>query len=56
MTTNLDLYNEYIKGADANDRRRFDSFLIGWLLSALDEDTARQALEAAAAQVNGDAL
>jgi hypothetical protein len=53
VTTNLDLYKAYTLGADINALHRFDSFLIGWLLSAVDEETARAALEAAAAQVNG---
>jgi hypothetical protein len=55
VTTNLDLYKAYTLGADINALHRFDSFLIGWLLSAVDEETAKAALEAAAAQVNGGA-
>lgn len=51
--TSLDKYESYIAGADRNDRSRFDSFLIGWLLSAVDEETATRALDEAAAQING---
>jgi hypothetical protein len=50
---NMDLYTTYTRGADANDLRRFDAFLLGALLMAVDEETARTALEAAAADVNG---
>lgn len=55
MSANLDLYDEFTRGADANDRRRFDSFLIGFLLNSVDEETARAALETAASHVNGGA-
>lgn len=53
--SNLNKYESYIAGADRNDRSRFDSFLIGWLLSAVDEETATRALDEAAAQINGGA-
>jgi hypothetical protein len=49
---NLDLYATYTRGADANDLRRFGAFLLGALLTAVDEETARTALEAAADDVN----
>lgn len=50
--SNVDLYEPYVQGADANDRRRFDSFLIGFLLNSVDDETAHAALDAAAADVN----
>jgi hypothetical protein len=46
-------YDAYIAGADANDRRRFDAYLLGYLLHAADDVTRKDALEAAAADVNG---
>ena len=48
-------YEAYIAGADTNDRRRFDSYLLGYLLHAVDDETRTAALEAAAADVNGGA-
>jgi hypothetical protein len=50
---NLAIYETYVAGADANDLRRFDSFLLGALLEAVPESVARAACEAAAADVNG---
>jgi hypothetical protein len=55
MTTPNEQYDAYVRGADANDRRRFDAFLLGYLLHAADETTRKDALEAAAADVNGAA-
>lgn len=54
--TPIQQYDSYIAGADANDRRRFDSYLLGYLLNAADYETRKSALEAAAADVNGGAL
>jgi hypothetical protein len=52
MTPN-EQYDTYVRGADANDRRRFDAFLLGYLLHAVDPQVRTEALEAAAADVNG---
>lgn len=54
MTPN-EHYLAYVAGADLHDRRRFDAFLLGWLIQAADEHTLTAALEAAAADVNGAA-
>lgn len=51
----LDRYDFYVRGADAHDRRRFDAYLLGYLLNAVDETTREAALVAAAAAVNGAA-
>jgi hypothetical protein len=46
-------YESYTAGADLNDRRRFDAYILGYLLHAADDETRKAALEAAAADVNG---
>lgn len=46
-------YESYIRGADSNDRRRFDAYLLGYLLNAVEPHVLTEALEAAAADVNG---
>lgn len=51
--TPMEQYDAFVRGADANDRRRFDSYLLGYLLHAADYETRKAALEAAAADVNG---
>jgi hypothetical protein len=45
-------YIEYIRGADKNDRRRFDDGVIAYLSAVVDEDLFQQALESAADAVN----
>jgi hypothetical protein len=51
--TPAEQYDAYTAGADLNDRRRFDAYILGYLLHAADDETRKAALEAAAADVNG---
>lgn len=49
--SNADRYVEYVRGADANDRLRFDAGVIAYLSAVVDEELFTKALESAAGTV-----
>ena len=53
MTSPLETYAALLAALDPTDRRLFDAFLLNYLAHAVDDTLLRQALEAAAADVNG---
>lgn len=51
VVSTLDPYIEATDHLDRDDRDRFDSYLIGWLLTAVGDEAAAQAVKAALAHI-----
>lgn len=52
VMSNYDTYLEFISAADANDRRRFDAYVIALLMDKVPAEVGAAVLERAAAEVN----